>query len=74
MNQEEQPKGYWVFSVRVGTTKVGTPTTKMKEKIANRVSKIAGVCEVEVDEDFSKDPLKHLKPLTLEEKENKGEG
>ena len=67
MNQEEPSKAYWVFSVRVGTTKVGTSTSKMKQKIARRVSRIAGVCEVEVDEDFTKDPLQHLKPVTLGE-------
>ena len=59
-NHEDKPKGYWVFSVRVGTNKTGMKTQRMQEKIASKLLKIAGVFDIEVAEDYDKDPLKHL--------------
>jgi len=59
---KEEPSGYWVFSVRVGTTKLKMTTTQMKHRLAIQIGKIAGVSCVEVEEDFSKDPLKSLFP------------
>ena len=55
--EDDKPKAFWVFSIRVGTIKPNTKTTKMMQRIAKQVGEIAGVVEVEVAEDFSKDPL-----------------